>query len=121
MAYRYRNHLKKVFLSDEELNTLNRLIAKSGCSTFSDYARLVLLNPTEKFITIQDNSFSDLVMQLKRIGNNINQIAHHVNQSHLISKDDVDRLHEAVKELITEVEKQYTLKLEKLRSYYGHH
>ena len=114
MVYRYRNHLKKVFLSDKELNTLNSLIAKSGCSTFSDYA-------TEKFITIQDNSFSDLVMQLKRIGNNINQIAHHVNQSHLISKDDVDRLHEAIKELITEVEKQYKLKVEKLRAYYGHH
>lgn len=39
MEHRYRTNLKKVFLSDSELNQLNINIDQSGCKSFSEYAR----------------------------------------------------------------------------------
>ena len=52
MENRYRTNLKKVYLTDQELATLNNRIANSGCQNFSAYARKVLLNPNMTFLTI---------------------------------------------------------------------
>lgn len=38
MENRYRNNLKKVFLSDQELLALNHRLSLSRCQTFSEYA-----------------------------------------------------------------------------------
>lgn len=73
MEHRYRTNLKKVFLSDLELVKLNENISKSNCLSFSEYARRTLLDPGMNFITIDTNSYQDLIFELKRIGNNINQ------------------------------------------------
>ncbi|MTV47112.1 plasmid mobilization relaxosome protein MobC, partial [Streptococcus pneumoniae] len=70
MEHRYRINLKKVFLSDIELNQLNRNIDQSSCQSFSEYARRTLLDPGMNFITIDTNGYQDLVFELKRIGNN---------------------------------------------------
>ena len=75
MENRYRNNLKKVFLSDSELGQLKHCIDQSGCQSFSEYARRTLLDPGMNFITIDTTGYQDLVFELKRIGNNINQIA----------------------------------------------
>lgn len=85
MSYRYRTNLKKVFLTDWELHQLNEWIAKSNCQNFSVYARKVLLNPNVSFVTIDMFTYEQLVFEIRRIGNNINQIARAINQSHLIS------------------------------------
>ena len=37
------------------------------------------------FVTINTDTYGQLVFELRRIGNNINQIARAINQSHLIS------------------------------------
>lgn len=87
MVYRYRTNLKKVFLTDSELHQLNERIAKSNCQNFSVYARKVLLNPNMSFVTINTDTYEQLVFELRRIGNNINQIARAINQSHLISQN----------------------------------
>ncbi|VOC13446.1 Bacterial mobilisation protein (MobC) [Streptococcus pneumoniae] len=109
MEHRYRINLKKVFLSDIELNQLNRNIDQSSCQSFSEYARRTLLDPGMNFITIDTNGYQDLVFELKRIGNNINQIARSVNQSQLISSEELQELKKGIAELIKEVEKEFTI------------
>lgn len=121
MEHRYRINLKKVFLSDIELNQLNRNIDQSSCQSFSEYARRTLLNPGMNFITIDTNGYQDLVFELKRIGNNINQIARSVNQSQLISSEELQELKKGIAELIKEVEKEFTIQAQKLREFHGHH
>ena len=121
MEHRYRINLKKVFLSDIELNQLNRNIDQSSCQSFSEYARRTLLDPGMNFITIDTNGYQDLVFELKRIGNNINQIARSVNQSQLISSEELQELKKGIAELIKEVEKEFTIQAQKLREFNGHH
>ncbi|ACF55154.1 MULTISPECIES: MobC family plasmid mobilization relaxosome protein [Streptococcus] len=121
MEHRYRINLKKVFLSDIELNQLNRNIDQSSCQSFSEYARRTLLDPGMNFITIDTNGYQDLVFELKRIGNNINQIARSVNQSQLISSEELQELKKGIAELIKEVEKEFTIQAQKLREFHGHH
>lgn len=121
MEHRYRINLKKVFLSDIELNQLNRNIDQGSCQSFSEYARRTLLDPGMNFITIDTNGYQDLVFELKRIGNNINQIARSVNQSQLISSEELQELKKGIAELIKEVEKEFTIQAQKLREFHGHH
>ncbi|HET2264085.1 mobilisation protein [Streptococcus pneumoniae] len=121
MEYRYRTNLKKVFLSDLELVKLNENICKSHCLSFSEYARRTLLDPGMNFITIDTTSYQDLILELKRIGNNINQIARSINYSNLITEIELDELRKGIEELIVEVEKDFLIQSEKLRKFYGHH
>ena len=118
MEHRYRMNLKKVFLSDLELVKLNENICKSHCLSFSEYARRTLLDPGMNFITIDTNSYQDLVFELKRIGN---QIARSINYSNLITEVELDELRKGIEELIVEVEKDFLIQSEKLRKFYGHH
>ncbi|HEW3903988.1 TPA: MobC family plasmid mobilization relaxosome protein [Streptococcus pneumoniae] len=121
MEHRYRTNLKKVFLSDSELNQLNINIDQSGCKSFSEYARRTLLDPGMNFITIDTNGYQDLVFELKRIVNNINQIARSVNQSQLISGEELQELKKGIGELIKEVDKEFNLQAQKLKEFHGHH
>ncbi|WP_368397080.1 MobC family plasmid mobilization relaxosome protein [Streptococcus oralis] len=121
MEHRYRTNLKKVFLTDSELNQLNNHLSKSRCKTFSEYARKVLLNPNMNFLTIDTITYQDLIFELKRIGNNVNQIAHAVNQNHIISHEQFQELRQGMAELVSEVEKDFQIKVEKLKVFYGSH
>ena len=121
MVYRYRTNLKKVFLTDPELHQLNERIAKSNCQNFSAYARKVLLNPNMAFVTINTDTYEQLVFELRRIGNNINQIARSINYSNLITEVELNELRKGIEELIVEVEKDFLIQSEKLRKFYGHH
>lgn len=121
MAYRYRTNLKKVFLTDSELHQLNERIAKSHCQNFSVYARKVLLNPNMSFVTINTDTYDQLVFELRRIGNNINQIARVINYSHLISQEQLNELRKGIGELVTEVEKEFQVKIKKLKEFHGSH
>lgn len=121
MENRYRTNLKKVFLTDQELATLNDRIGQSGCKNFSAYARKVLLNPNMTFLTIETSNYDDLVFELKRIGNNLNQIARTVNQNHILTPNDREHLVQGISQLITEVEKDFNIKCQKLKEFYGCH
>ena len=121
MENRYRNNLKKVFLSDSELDQLKHCIDQSGCQSFSEYARRTLLDPGMNFITIDTTGYQDLIFELKRIGNNINQIARSVNQSQLISSEELQDLKKGIYDLISEVEKEFSVQAKELREFYGHH
>ncbi|HEO8062831.1 TPA: plasmid mobilization relaxosome protein MobC [Streptococcus agalactiae] len=121
MENRYRTNLKKVFLTDQELATLNNRIGQSGCKNFSAYARKVLLNPNMTFLTIDTSNYDDLVFELKRIGNNLNQIARTVNQTHLLTSSDRKLLVQGIDQLIKEVEKDFMVKCQQLKEFYGRH
>ena len=121
MENRYRTNLKKVFLSDSELSQLKHYIDQSGCQSFSEYARRTLLDPGMNFITIDTTGYQDLIFELKRIGNNINQIARSINYSNLITEVELNELRKGIEELIVEVEKDFLIRSEKLRKFYGHH
>ena len=121
MENRYRTNLKKVFLSDSELSQLKHYIDQSGCQSFSEYARRTLLDPGMNFITIDTTGYQDLIFELKRIGNNINQIARSINYSNLITEVELNELRKGIEELIVEVEKDFLIQSEKLRKFYGHH
>ncbi|CAG7540395.1 mobilisation protein [Streptococcus pneumoniae] len=122
MVYRYRTNLKKVFLTDSELHQLNERIAKSNCQNFSVYARKVLLNPNMSFVTINtDDTYDQLVFELRRIGNNINQIARAINQSRLISQEQLQELSKGVGELIKEVDKEFQVEVKRLKEFHGSH
>jgi len=121
MEHRYRTNLKKVFLSDSELSQLKHYIDQSGCQSFSEYARRTLLDPGMNFITIDTTGYQDLIFELKRIGNNINQIARSINYSNLITEVELNELRKGIEELMVEVEKDFLIQSEKLRKFYGHH
>lgn len=121
MENRYRTNLKKVFLTDQELATLNDRIGQSRCKNFSVYARKVLLNPSMTFLTIDTSNYEDLVFELRRIGNNINQIARTVNQTHILTSGDCKLLVKGMGQLIKEVERDFKLKCQQLKEFYGSH
>ncbi|MFA9493791.1 plasmid mobilization relaxosome protein MobC [Streptococcus sp. E17BB] len=121
MENRYRTNLKKVFLTDQELATLNDRIGQSGCKNFSAYARKVLLNPNMTFLTIETSNYENLVFELKRIGNNLNQIARTVNQTHILTSSDRELLVQGISQLIKEVEKDFNIKCQQLKEFYGRH
>ena len=89
MENRYRTNLKKVFLTDQELATLHDHIGQSRYKNFSAYARKVLLNPNMTFLIIDTSNYEDLVFELRRIGNNINQIARAINTD-LVAREPLD-------------------------------
>ena len=121
MENRYRTNLKKVFLTDQELATLYDRIGHSRCKNFSAYARKILLNPNMTFLTIDTSNYQDLVFELRRIGNNINQIAKTVNHTKLLTVEQRDNLKSGIGQLIAEVDKDFDVKCQKLREFYGSH
>ncbi|AXI65460.1 MobC family plasmid mobilization relaxosome protein [Streptococcus suis] len=121
MEYRYRTNLKKVFLTDSELKQLNNRIAESRSKNFSEYARKVLLNPNMTFLIIDTSNYKELIFELRRIGNNINQIARAINQSHLISQEQLKSLSQGIDEMISEVEKEFHMNLKALKEFHGSH
>ena len=60
------------------------------------------------FITIDTNSYQDLIFELKRIGNNINQIARSINYSNLITEVELNELRKGIEELIVEVGERFS-------------
>lgn len=121
MVYRYRTNLKNVFRTDSELHQLNERTAKSNCQNFSVYARKVLFNPNMSFVTINMDAYDQLMFELRRIGNNINQIARAINHSYLISQEQIQELSKGVGELAKEVDKEFQVGETRLKEFHGSH
>ena len=76
----------------------------------------------EKEIYIVDlEPFAQLQGLLYNATNNINQIARAINQSHLISQEQLQELSKGVSELITGVEKEFQVEVKRLKELYGSH
>ncbi|WP_395527537.1 MobC family plasmid mobilization relaxosome protein [Enterococcus lactis] len=64
---------------------------------------------------------SELHQLNERIGNNINQIARAINQSHLISQEQLQELSKGVGELIKEVDREFQVEVKRLKEFHGSH
>lgn len=94
---RTRNNQINFYLSDEELKILKKKVEKSKLSQ-SDYLRNCILN--KPIISFGDTKV--FLFELKKIGNNLNQLTRAVNQGKINCKNELDTL-------IKEVEKLWQL------------
>lgn len=73
------------------------------------------------FVMINTDTYEQLVFELRRIGNNINQIARAINQSHLISQEQLQELSKGIGELIKEVDREFQVEVKRLKEFHGSH
>ena len=81
MVERYRTVLKKFYITKSQNQTLNYLISYTGLRNFSNYARKMLFKKFPIVVVFDEASFEDLIFSLRRIKNNINQLARIAEQS----------------------------------------
>ena len=81
MAERYRTVLKKFYITESQNQALDYLISYTGLRNFSSYARKMLFKKKPIVVVFDETSFEDLIFSLRRIKNNINQLARIAEQS----------------------------------------
>lgn len=97
MANRKRYIRKEINFDEQEEKKLRKKISESMCSSFSQYAREMLLNGK---IEIKDySSVRNLQNEVNRIGVNINQIAKIVNENRDIRETELKELQNSFLEL----------------------
>ncbi|WP_160288090.1 plasmid mobilization protein [Pseudomonas knackmussii] len=85
-----RNLRIDVRVSEEEKIELVRLAAEQEMS-LSDYLRSVLLGK-EIIVRRENHAPASLMLELSRIGNNLNQLARHANRGDSITSADLARI-----------------------------
>lgn len=99
-----RPHLKAVRLSDQEWADVQRRMELGGFTSFSAYARSVLVHGELRVTNVAFDP-RDLRAELARIGNNINQIARTANVESFLAADQAvqaRRLMQQVQRLLTD-------------------
>ena len=83
---RERNILKRFFVNEKEDERIKLMMRKTGISNFSIFARRACCN--KEIFSIDFSEYKNIISEisatkseLKRIGNNINQIAKHLNEN----------------------------------------
>ncbi|HFZ4296898.1 TPA: MobC family plasmid mobilization relaxosome protein [Streptococcus pneumoniae] len=107
MSEQYRDIRKEVNLTADELKQIEKMMEVDNYRHFSS------------FVTINTDTYDQLVFELRRIGNNINQIARAINQSRLISQEQLQELSKGVGELIKEVDKEFQVEVKRLKEFHG--
>lgn len=83
---RERNILKRFFVNEKEDERIKLMMRKTGINNFSIFARRACCN--KEIFTLDFSEYKNIISEisstkseLKRIGNNINQIAKHLNEN----------------------------------------
>lgn len=118
---RNRAILKRVFLDEVEVNLLVMNMNSFGMKKFSTYARRMLLYPQLPVINIDTSEYERVTRELKRIGNNLNQVAKLANQNKQVDVQMIIQLEELVQELKGEISRDLALKVEEVKIKYGGH
>ncbi|HFI0830426.1 TPA: MobC family plasmid mobilization relaxosome protein [Streptococcus suis] len=116
---RARPILKNVYVDEVEEKLIRENMAKFGMLKFSTYARRVLLFPTVPIIQVDLSTYEQVLYELRRIGNNINQIAKAANQSKDVAPSQVEQLEGLVAELADKFRNELELKIKELENQYG--
>lgn len=111
MVKRHRHRLKRFFVNDKENQAIMANVAKSPYSDFSTYARQVLTSSKQQVVIVNQDSYHLLIAELKRIGNNINQLAKVANESESVDKESFQALQVLFQEMVEEVQKEFHLKV----------
>lgn len=91
---RIRKNKIEFYVDDEELELIELKMREINLTNRSDYMRRMAL---QGYIIKQDFSYiDDLVYELNKVGTNINQIAKKINESNIVSNEDI----KIVKELM---------------------
>lgn len=99
-----RNHSFHIWLDDKEYFELKRRSLFSGLSV-SDIIRLSLKGQAVK--SNPPKEFYVLLNKINNIGNNINQISKHANQTNEIYFDDFIKYYQQIEKLIQEIKLKY--------------
>ena len=83
---RERNILKRFFVNEKEDERIKLIMKETGINNFSIFARRACCN--KEIFSIDFSEYKNIISEisatkseLKRIGNNINQIAKHLNEN----------------------------------------
>ncbi|MCM1228452.1 MAG: plasmid mobilization relaxosome protein MobC [Clostridium sp.] len=80
----------KIRVSQEEMNAIKKKFQNSGMNTLSGFVRAMIF---EGYIVhIDENELKELRRLANNIANNINQIAHRVNSTHNLYKEDIEEI-----------------------------
>lgn len=99
-ANRRRPLRKTIALSEAEWERVERRMVLAGSRSFGEFARDALLEGRLQVVRIAFDP-APLRVELSRIGNNVNQIARHVNVDDVVT---VEEMH-ATRELLRQVQR----------------
>lgn len=93
----FRNEIVKVYVTEEEKQRIKKNMNLARIGTMTNYIRLMALNGWVINIDFTDlkealGETGQYVSELNMIGNNINQIAHKLNQTDLVENEDIQYL-----------------------------
>ena len=108
MGNRDRNNPIQIYLSDEEMIILKAKMRESEIKNMSQYIRELIVYSDVYYVEYKD--IREMNTELGRIGNNINHIAHKMNQSGIAYEDDVREVKEK-QEKIWQLQKSILSKL----------
>lgn len=92
----YRHIEKKVLLSDDELAEIKRRAASVNLKPGTFMRKMSV---DGEIISYNMEAFNQIKLEVHRVGNNINQIAHLVNETQTVTKKDIDTLEKNLSEL----------------------
>ena len=97
MANRRRNNQILFYVNEDELKTIQSRMRRTGFNNRSAYLRKAALHT---YLIYVDHSFlKEHTRQIRMVGININQIAHHLNATGKIYRSDI----EAIKKMLDEI------------------
>lgn len=90
MKQRTRNHKFTLYLSDDEMRILEAKTKYMKMRSKGQLLRQLLVE--EKLYVVDYRELHEYNIQLGRIGTNINQIAHRINETRSIYQTDIDEI-----------------------------
>ena len=94
---RTRNNKFTLYLSDDEMRILNAKTKLLGMNSKAQLLRQLLIE--EKLYVVDSKELHDYNIQLGRIGTNINQIAHRINETRSIYQTDINEIKKEIEKI----------------------
>lgn len=87
--YRVRDKEVKLRCTEAEKLEIERLASENNMSINTYLLKMALEG---YIIKVDFSELKNLIYEVNRIGNNVNQIAHHVNSDHVVYRSDVEEM-----------------------------
>lgn len=102
MTNRERKHELKIYLNDDEERILEEKMKLLHATTKSHIIRQLIIYSFNYEVDYRE--LREIVSQLGRIGNNINQIARRANETRSVYKKDIDEIKEEFNKICRSLE-----------------
>lgn len=121
---RYRDQPILIRVTKEEKQQIIKNMQSAGLNTLTNYVRRMAL--TGRVIKIDFTSLKEslletgkYVYELNKIGNNLNQIAHKLNQTDIVEKEDVEFLISEFSKIQSNYNKSQTILIQEIEKIIG--